>query len=235
MPLIDVAQQSDEWLKMRIGMCTASRMSDVVKRLKRKTKDADKGEYSKAHYDYMMELVAERFTGRSADHYVTQYMEEGIENEPFARAAYELQCDDEVLPGGYAMHPTINWFGASPDSLIGQHGLLEIKCLKTINHLEILKSQTIPEEFLPQMLAEMSCAERQWCDFVSFDPRMPAGLKVFIQRLERDEKLISALEDEVRAFLAEVEEMVTRLKKSAHIASGAQDEGIVATYEGIVP
>jgi len=235
MPLIEVTQQSDEWLKMRIGMCTASRMGDVVKRLKRKSNGSEKGEYTAKHYDYMMELVAERLTGRSEDHYVTPAMEHGVEQEPFARASYEMQSEDEVNPGGFAMHPTIQWYGASPDSLVGSDGLLEIKCLKTINHLEILKSQTIPEEYLPQMLAEMSCAERQWCDFVSFDPRMPEGLRFFVQRLHRDEALITALEAEVVSFLAEVEEMVTRLKKGSQIAPDRTQRASVVEFQGIVP
>lgn len=206
MPIIEgIEQQTPEWLQMRIGMCTASRVIDVISRLTRNSAGGQKGDYKKAHYDYLQELVVERLTGRASDHYCTPAMEWGIENEPFARAAYEMQCDAEVTPVGFAMHPRIKWFGASPDSLVGDDGCLEIKCPTSGVHLEYLTAGIVPLEHMPQMMSAMACAERQWCDFVSFDPRMPRHLQLFIKRLERNDELISAMESEVETFLAEVQ------------------------------
>lgn len=204
MPIIDVPQQSVEWLQMRTGCCTASRVVDVVTRLKRGTKNGSKGDYSKARQDYLMEIAAERLTGRAEDHFVTHWMEEGMENEPLAKAAYEMAFDVTLENGGFALHPTIKFFGASADSLVGDDGLLEVKCLKTVNHLDILREKEIPLEFMPQLLAELSCTERKWVDFVSFDPRLPKGLRMFVKRLERDDDLIAAMEQEVTTFLDEV-------------------------------
>lgn len=200
-----IEQQTPEWLQMRVGMCTASRVIDVVKRLKRNSSSGEKGDYCKAHYDYLQELVVERLTGRAFDHYCTPAMEWGTENEPFARAAYELQTDASVQPVGFAMHPRIKWFGASPDSLVGEDGCLEIKCPTSGVHLEYLTAGVIPEEHAPQMMAEMACAERQWCDFVSFDPRMPRHLQLFVKRLHRNDELITAMENEIEKFLGDVE------------------------------
>lgn len=212
MPIIDVEQQTPEWIRMRIGMATASRVKDIVKRLSRASNGKKAGDYAQCHEDYLWELVAERLTGRAADHYVTPYMEEGTENEPLAKAAYEVQFDVSLENGGFAVHDRIKWFGASPDALVGTDGLIECKCLKTVNHLEILRTGQIPEEHLAQMLAEMSCADRQWCDFISFDPRVPKPLQLFVRRMHRDETLVAQMETEVEAFLAEVEEAIEKLK-----------------------
>lgn len=219
MPLIDVEQQSEDWLKMRVGMCTASRVCDVVKKLKRASGSRQAGDPAATRDEYLMEVVCERLTGRAADHFVTQWMEQGIENEPFARAAYEIATDCEVQPGGFAIHPDEErfkgWFGASPDGLVGTDGLVEIKCLKSENHLEIVSNGVVPAEFLDQMYAEMSCAERQWGDFISFDPRMPKDLQLFIARLPRNEEKILVIEAEVQLFL---EDVILRLGEFARKA-----------------
>jgi len=211
----DLVQQTPEWLQMRIGMCTASRVVDVTKRLQRASKGREKGEYAQTHFDYLNELVIERLTGQAQDHGIGNLsaVEWGIEQEPFARAAYEILTEQSVTPVGFAMHPRINWFGASPDSLVGDDGLIEIKCLASHNHLDIFESGEIPDEHLPQMLAEMACAERQWADFVAFDPRFPPHMQLFVKRFHRDESLITAMEAEIEAFLAEVEGKMGRLAK----------------------
>src|SRR5690349_22748162 len=132
-------------------------------------------------------------------------MEAGIEYEPVARAAYERAFDVEVQEVGIAYHDHIKWFAASPDGLVGEDGLLEIKCPRTINHLEVVQSKLIPDEYQWQMLAQMACTGRQWCDFVSFDPRLPKLLRFYVSRFPRDEARIAEMEQEVRKFLAEVE------------------------------
>jgi YqaJ-like viral recombinase domain len=219
----------------RIGMCTASRVKDVMKRLQRASGGRKKGDYAQPHYNYLKELVIERLTGRAQDHNIgsLQAVEWGIENEPVARGYYEIATDQKCTPIGFAMHPSIEWFGASPDSLVGEDGLIEIKCLASDNHLDILESGEIPEEHVPQLLAEMACAERQWADFIAFDPRFPPEHRLFIKRLHRNEELdhiIGMMEDEVRSFLAEVDAKLKALTKSVPIQ---QNE--VASYSSIVP
>ena len=122
--------------------------------------------------------------------------------------------------GGFAIHPKLEWFGASPDGLVGDEGLIEIKCPKSTTHLETIASGEIPEEYLPQMMAEMACAERQWVDFVSFDPRMPKSLQLWVKRFNRDEKCIGLLEQEVEKFLQEV---VFKLAELAEFAAKESD------------
>jgi putative phage-type endonuclease len=216
MPIIyDVEQLSGEWLTMRCGSCTSSRLNDALAKLKRKD-----GE-SAARSNYRKELVVERLTGRTAEHYVNDAMMWGIEQEPIARAEYELATGQEVRKIGLAMHPRIKWFSASTDGLVGDDGILEIKNLSSINHLDILVSGEIPVEYHWQMLGGIACAERKWCDFVSFDSRMPEGLQLFVKRFEYDQALISAMELEVEAFLAEVEKMTADVRAKAKQAVSA--------------
>jgi putative phage-type endonuclease len=199
MPMIEgIEQQTPEWLQMRVGMVTASRMADVI--AKRKT---GIGELA-CRAAYRGEIIVEILTGRSAEHYVTPAMEWGIENEPVARAAYEMRLDVETEPGGFAIHDQIPRFGASPDGLIGDDGMLEIKCPTTAVHIGYIIAGTTPEEYQPQMLAEMACTGRRWCDFVSFDPRLPKKLQLFVRRFQRNDERIAAMESEVLTFLEEV-------------------------------
>jgi|SRR5581483_2354819 len=203
----DLHQRTAEWIQMRCGCVTASRLCDVMAKLKKRPDEAA------AKTNYRNELIAERLTGRAADHYVSMYMDEGTENEPLARAAYEMALNVEVQQIGLATHPRIEWFAASPDALVNDDGLLEIKCLKTTNHLEIVRTGIVPAEFKWQMLGEMSCAERSWCDFISYDPKLPPGLRLYVKRFDRDEASIAEMEQEVEKFLAEVEAVVTELSK----------------------
>ena len=209
--LVDVEQNSVEWLQMRVGMVTASRLEDVVKRLTRKTKNGNKGDYAAARHSYLLEICAERLTGRSAEHFVTPYMEAGIENEPLARAAYEMQVDDEVLPGKFAIHPAIKWFGASVDARVGAVGGAEFKCLKPENHLQIIQNGVIPVEFAYQMVGEIACYELDYCDFVSFCPWMPKPMRLFVRRMQRNDEIIAKMEDEVLSFVEDVAKMLTWL------------------------
>ena len=214
MPVIEVQQQSIDWLQMRIGMVTASRVGDVVGRNKPK-KGQDIGEYSKARYNYLLEVVAERLTGLSATRFVTPWMEEGNEQEPYARAAYELTQEDEVLPGAFAIHPQNKWFGASVDARVGDKKGAEFKCLKAENHIEIIRDGVIPLDRQPQLLAEMACYELESIDFVSYCGRMPKPLQLFVRTMHRDDKLIAMMESEVWSFLEEVAAMLLKLGEKA--------------------
>ena len=209
-------QNTPEWLQQRCGMVTASRVADVCKRLTRASNGKKAGDYAQCRHDYLMDIVIERLTGRAADNYVSPSMEWGIEQEPYARAEYELQRDVEVQLVGFAMHPKIEWFGASPDGLVGKDGCVEFKCPNTSTHLAYLLEGQVPLEYMPQMMAEMACAERQWCDFVSFDPRLPRNLRFFHRRFYRNDEHIAIMESEVRAFLEDV------LLKLGELAEKAQ-------------
>ena len=204
--IIDVEQGSPEWFQQRIGCCTASRVNDAIRKLKN-------GKYSAERERYCLEVVMERLTNLTAPHYVTEAMEWGIEQEPVARAAYEHITDCMVDEGQYAMHDRIKWFGASSDGLVGDDGCLEIKCPTSMTHLQWIIDGCVPDEHIYQMKAAMSCYNRKWCDFVSFDPRMPKELRLFIRRLERDEPMILEMEQEVEKFLAEVDVLMDVVKK----------------------
>lgn len=206
MPIIeDLEQRSAEWLQMRIGMATGSRMADVMAKLVRKDGEAQ------CRKDYKAELVSEILTGRAAEHFVSPAMQWGVDNEIFARNAYEVEVA-EVETVGFAIHPAISRFGASPDGMVGSDGLVEFKCPTTATHLDYIIAGIVPAEYQWQMLAEMACAERQWCDFVSFDPRLPKKLQLFVRRFERDSGRIAAMETEVVKFLAEVDELIEKVK-----------------------
>jgi putative phage-type endonuclease len=205
----DIDQGTADWLQMRCGCCTASRLNDALAKLKRKD-----GE-SAARANYRKELVIERLTNSTADHFTSEAMAWGTNTEPLAREEYEAMTGNTVDRIGLAMHDSIKWFSASTDGLVGDDGILEIKCLNSINHLDILVSGEIPEDYHWQMLGGMACTGRQWCDFVSFDPRMPEGLQLFVKRFPRNDALISGMELEVTQFLLEVEQMVSAVKARA--------------------
>lgn len=198
-----VEQGSEEWIAARVGLVTASRASDVIVMTK-------KGEGA-ARRNYRCELICEILTGQPYPRYISTEMQWGIDQEPFARAAYELQRDVLVETVGFVPHPTIERFGASPDFLVGGDGMGQIKCPNTSTHLNWMLGGVVPVEHMPQMLAEMSCTGRAWCDFVSFDPRLPEHLQLFVRRFARDEKLIATLEAEVVHFNAEIEGVLAAL------------------------
>jgi putative phage-type endonuclease len=201
-----VVQQSPEWLAARATCATASRVADVMRKLKRKDGEAAD------RLNYKRELVWENLTGLTFESYVSPAMEWGIQNEVMARVAYEDAHGIEVEDGGFFLHDKIERFGASPDGLVGEDGLIEIKCPTPMVHLETLLTGEIPEDYQWQMLAEMDCANRQWCDYVSYDPRMPKHLKLFEKRFPRDEVRIAEMRAEVCQFQLEVLEIVKRLK-----------------------
>jgi len=192
----DIIQGSDEWKALRLGKVTASRVSDVVARTKTG--------YGASRANYMAQLIAERLTGTPAESYTNAAMQHGTETEPEARAAYEFYQGVNVKEVAFVPHPKIDQAGCSPDGLVGDDGLTEIKCPNTATHLETLLGQAVPSKYDAQMQFQMACTGRQWCDFVSYDPRMPENMRLFIKRVPRDDKRIADLEAEIAAFLLEM-------------------------------
>ena len=203
--MADIVQGTPEWHAARLGKVTASRVADVIARTK--------SGYATSRKNYMTELVLERLTGTVADTYTSSAMQWGIDHEADARVAYQFELNTRVATVGFVDHPTIEHSGASPDGLVGETGLVEIKCPNSATHLDTIKSGEIPSRYVTQMLWQMACTGRAWCDFVSYDPRFPDEMQIFIKRLDRDDKAISALEAEVIAFLQEVDEAVDALRQ----------------------
>lgn len=200
---IDCEHGSDVWAAERCGLVTASRCPDVTAKIK-------KGE-SAARRNYRAELISEILTDNPCSHYVSREMQWGLDQEKYARAAYEMQRDVLVDLCGFVIHPSIERFGASPDGLVGDDGMIQIKCPNTSTHLAWMLAGCVPEEHLPQMLAELACSGRKWSDFVSFDPRLPEHLQLFVCRLEFDNKLVAALEAQVVQFNAEIDATIAQL------------------------
>lgn len=198
-------QRSEEWFAARLGKVTASRVADVIA----KTKTG----YSASRENYMAQLVVERLTNTQAESFTNAAMQWGTDQEPFARAAYEVQQNVLVDETGLVDHPTIEMAGASPDGLVGEDGLVEIKCPNTATHIDTLLTQTVPGKYITQMQFQMACTGRQWCDFVSFDPRMPTKAQLFVKRVYRDDGFIKEMESEITKFLAEVTAKVEQLNK----------------------
>lgn len=199
----DIIQGSDEWKALRLGKVTASRVSDVVA----KTKTG----YGAGRANYAAQLIAERLTGTVAESYTNAAMQHGTETEPEARSAYEFYQGVTVKEVAFVPHPQIDQAGCSPDGLVGDDGLVEIKCPNTATHLETLLGQAVPSKYDVQMQFQMACTGRAWCDFVSYDPRMPENMRLFIKRVARDDKRISELESEVAAFLLEMTVKLSQL------------------------
>ena len=198
-------QRSPEWYAARLGKVTASRVADVVA----KTKTG----YSTSRANYMAQLICERLTGVQGESYSSAAMQWGTDTEPLARAAYENHSGALVMETGLVPHPAIPMAAASPDGLIGGDGLVEIKCPITATHIETLLGQSVPGKYITQVQWQMACTGRKWCDFVSFDPRMPENMQLFVQRIERDNETISLLEREVMMFLGELDKKVGELKE----------------------
>jgi len=198
-------QRTEEWFAARCGKVTASRVADIIA----KTKTG----YSTSRDNYLAQLVCERMTGKPAESYLNAAMQWGTDQEPFARAAYEAAKDVLVDELGFAVHPTIAMAGASPDGLVGEFGLVEIKCPNTATHIDTLLTQIVPTKYITQIQWQLSCTQRQWCDYCSFDPRMDEGLQLFIKRVEYDPIYVSQLEKEVINFLMDVEDKIQKLNK----------------------
>lgn len=193
----DVVQGTDTWKALRLGKVTASRVSDVIA----KTKSG----WGASRGNYMAELIAERLTGFSADRFTNAAMQHGTEQEPNARVAYQFVTDIPVKEIAFIEHPWIPLSGASPDGLAGEDGLVEIKCPNTSTHIETLLGGAVPLKYVAQMQWQMACSGRAWCDFVSFDNRLPADMQIFIRRVRRDNAVIADLETAIVDFQSEME------------------------------
>ena len=203
MKVIDAVQGTPEWLAARAGRVTASMISNVL--MKPETA---------GFRDYQAQLVAEILTGKpQGSDYTNAAMQFGTETEPLARSAYEAETGFSVDEVGLCIHPTIERAGASPDGLVGNSGLTEIKCPKVATHLAYMLAGVVPSGYKNQMMWQMACTERDWCDFVSFRPDLPEHLQLFIVRFKRDPARILELETAVVAFLDTVDKMLSQLKK----------------------
>ena len=200
-----ILQGSPEWHQARLGKVTASRISDVAAKIKTG--------WGASRAKYMGELIAESLTHEPTPSYINAAMQHGTDTEPQAAAAYAFYTDAELELVGFVDHPKIDQAGCSPDRLIGKDGLVEIKCPQTSTHIDTLLGSSIPKKYIDQMQWQMACTKRKWCDFVSFDPRMPPETQLFIQRVERDKERIKDLEEIVVDFLAEMNETIDRLTK----------------------
>ena len=200
-----IIQGSPEWFAARVGKITASRVVDVMARTKTG--------WGASRANYAAELIAERLTGNSAPGFTNDAMRWGTDTEPYARLEYSRRFDVSVYEIGFVDHPEVAMSGASPDGLVGSDGLIEIKCPNTATHLDTLLSGNVPGKYLTQMQFQMACTGRSWNDFVSFDPRLPENMQLFVQRVPRDVGLILDLETEVSAFHDEIEGKLAELRR----------------------
>ena len=202
-------QGTESWFANRLGKVTASRLADVLA----KTQTG----YSASRANYMTQLVLERITQTRAESYSNAAMQWGTDQEPFARAAYEAHTGQMVEEVGFMPHPEIDASGASPDGLVGDCGMVEIKCPSSSTALEVWLTHSqggnpVDAKYYAQMQWQMRCANRQWCDYVVFDPRMPGKAQLFICRVERNADWLKTAEDEIVKFLAELDAKVVALK-----------------------
>jgi putative phage-type endonuclease len=199
-----IEQRTPDWHAARLGKATSSRIADVIARTKTG--------YSTSRANYAAQLVCERLTGVAAESYTNAAMAWGVEKEPEARRLYAFEYDCDVRKVGFLDHPRVKMSGASPDGLVGEDGLLEVKCPITATHIDTVLGRTIPAKYAAQIQWQLAVTSRLWCDFVSYDPRLPADLRLFVRRVDRDEQVIGELEREVSGFLAEVDATLAKLR-----------------------
>lgn len=196
---VKAEQRSPEWYAARLGKATASRFTDIMARTR--------SGYAASRKNYMAELVTERLTNQVPENFTSSAMQWGIDNEPLARLEYELATGNEVEETGFWLHDTLD-AGASPDGFVNHDGILEIKCPNTATHIDTLESKKVPRQYFAQVQGQLWITGRQWCDFVSFDPRLPQNAQMIIIRVDRDHEYIKGLEEEVTKFLIEVTKQV---------------------------
>jgi putative phage-type endonuclease len=198
-------QRSEEWFAARCGSLGASQLNEALA--------TTKNGWGASRENLKNRIIAERLTGTPTESFTNAAMQWGVDQEDNARKAYEAHTGTFVDEMGIAFHPALKHTHASPDGLVGDDGLLEIKCPNTTTHIETLKSQKVPIKYMNQMLWQMRCVDRQWCDYVSFDPRLPQHLQLFVKRVERDDAAIAELEAKVAEFLTEVEGEIEELNR----------------------
>lgn len=202
---MNILQRSDDWYAERCGKVTASRVKDLNAK-------PSKG---KALNALGLTILAERLTGVQKETPTNFYMQWGIDNEPHAIAAYENETGFFVNGTGLIDHPFIEMFGASPDGLVGENGQIEVKCPDTTTHLNTLLTKEVPDEYIPQITSQLACTRREWCDFVSYDPRLDPELQIIIIRVFAKDLNIEGLERDVRAFNRTIEEAKASLRVAA--------------------
>ena len=199
-----IEQGTPEWHQLRAGKVTASRVADILAQTRTGP--------SASRQNYLIELALQRSTGTIEPSYTNAAIEHGIQTESQARVAYEVETGNFVDQVAFIDHPTIANYGCSPDGLIGDDGLIEIKCPNSATHWEYFKSKKPPQKYVIQMQTQLCVTGRKWCDFVSFDPRMPSRSQLLIVRVDRDEAFIAEIEEKVKQFLSEVEVEVNLMK-----------------------
>ena len=199
-----IQQGTEEWHQLRLGKVTASRVADILA----KTKSGA----SASRGNYLIELALQRVTKTIEESYTNSAMEWGVATEPQARVAYEVSTGNFVDQIAFVNHPTIEGFGCSPDGLVGE-GLIEIKCPNSATHWSYIKANEPPQKYIIQMQAQMAVTGAKWCDFVSFDPRMPERSQLLIIRVNRDNEFIAEMENDIKQFLSEVEAEVNLMEK----------------------
>jgi putative phage-type endonuclease len=204
-------QGSEEWKQARVGKFTASRMADLMA----KTKNG----YGASRKNYLTELLVERLTGIPTEGYTNAAMQWGLDTEQEARTVYEFETGNIVQEVGFIEHPTLTYSGASPDGLVGEDGMVEIKCPNTATHVEAILSDIVPQKYFLQMQWQMACCNKQWCDYVSYDPRMKnQDYVLYIQRIDRDPVCISEIENELVAAETELSKLLREFEsKKTHI------------------
>lgn len=192
-----IEQNTPEWHQARCGSLGASAVHEALA----KTKTG----WGAGRANAKARIVLERLTGTPQESFTNAAMQWGHDQEDNAANAYAFLTGNEVQVCGIYKHPSIEGTHASPDRLVGEEGLVEIKCPNSATHLDTLLSKKVPAKYITQMQWQMAVTGRKWCDFVSYDPRFPEQHQVFVQRVERDDKRIAELEKDVAEFLAEVE------------------------------
>lgn len=206
-----IEQGSLEWFQARLGKVTASRVSDVMA----KTRSGP----AASRKNYMMELLCQRLTGQREEGFTSAAMQRGVDLEPLARSAYEIATGQDVNEASFIVHPDISGLGASPDGLVGDSGLLEVKCPNTAQHVACLQSGEPDSTYWWQMQCQMACTGRDWCDFASFDDRMPEELQLFVARVHRDNQAIADIETECLEFLGELEKLEADMRQRMRAAA----------------
>jgi putative phage-type endonuclease len=205
-------QRTPDWEAARLGKATASRIADVIA--------STKSGYAASRANYAAQLISERLTGVKAEAFESAAMRWGQEKEGEALEVYAFEQDADVTQVGFLDHPAVPMAGASPDGLVGDDGLVEIKCPLTATHIETLLGAP-PARYVAQMQWQMAVTGRLWCDFVSYDPRLPLPMRLFVRRIARDDRLITELEREVGTFLAEIDAVIAKLQSLALEAEAA--------------
>lgn len=206
MNTLDLAQGSDEWRLARCGSLGASQVHEALAKTK-------SGAWGAGRANIMAALICERLTGIPEDGYVSAAMTWGTETEAQARVFYELIEGVSVSPVGLIRHPRIVGAHSSPDGLVGDDGAVEIKCPNSATHIETICGAKIPAKYATQVQWHLACSGRAWCDFISFDPRMPEDLRMIVQRVPRDAAVIAEMEEAVIDFLAELDGKVAELQR----------------------